>query len=154
MNRALKRVLKSLASVVPGAGLRSWLLRRAGYDVAADVFVGTGLLIVDELDEAGTVIIGERASLAPRVTLVTSSYPNSSRFRDQMPTASGPVRIGADAWLGTACVVLPGVSIGEAAVVGAGAVVVKDVPPRTVVAGVPARPLRAIDGVQVVTADE
>lgn len=50
-----------------------------------------------------------------------------------------------DAWIGAGSIILPGVTIGEGAVVGAGAVVTKDVPPYTVVVGVPARPIKRID---------
>ena len=53
--------------------------------------------------------------------------------------------IGADAWIGSNATILPGVTIGEAAVVAAASVVTKDVPPRTVVVGAPARPVRTIE---------
>ena len=53
-----------------------------------------------------------------------------------------PVRIGAKVWLGARVTICPGVTIGEGAIVGAGAVVTKDVPPRTVVAGVPAKVIK------------
>jgi acetyltransferase-like isoleucine patch superfamily enzyme len=56
-----------------------------------------------------------------------------------------PIIIGDDAWLGAGAVILPGVTIGNGAIVGAGAVVRDDVPPMTVVAGVPARPIRTLD---------
>ena len=53
--------------------------------------------------------------------------------------------MGNDAWIGTGAIILPNVTIGEQAVVGAGAVVTKDVPRRAIVAGVPARILRFLD---------
>ncbi len=56
-----------------------------------------------------------------------------------------PVRVGCGAWLGARVTVLPGVSIGEGAVVGAGAVVTRDIPPNVLAAGVPARMLRALE---------
>jgi hypothetical protein len=56
--------------------------------------------------------------------------------------ADQPVEVGHDVWLGHGATVLPGVSVGTGAVVGAGAVVTEDVPPYTVVAGVPAEPIR------------
>ena len=145
MNRARKKLLKMAAKNAPGNGLRVWLLRRAGYTIGEDVYVGESLIIVDELDEAGGVTIGDRVALAPRVTLVTSSYPNNSRFRGVLPESSGPIVIGDDAWVGSASVILPNVTVGEGAVVGAGAVVTRDAPAMCVVAGTPARVLRKLD---------
>lgn len=145
MNRVLKKACKALASRSPGNRLRVWLLRRAGYVVGTDVYVGESLIIVDELAERGNVFLADRVSLAPRVTIVTSSYPNNSRMRATAPTSVGPVRIERDAWVGTGAIVLPNVSVGEGAVIGAGSVVTGDVAPFTVVAGVPARVLRRLD---------
>ena len=56
-----------------------------------------------------------------------------------------PIRIGNDVWIGANATVLPGVTIGDGAVVAAGAVVTRDVEPLTVVGGVPARPLKRIE---------
>ncbi|MGI8818595.1 MAG: DapH/DapD/GlmU-related protein, partial [Gemmatimonadales bacterium] len=83
-------------------------------------------------------------SIAPRVTLVTSSHPNHSRIRGFAPVSQGPIVIEEDAWLGAGCVVLPGVRIGRGAVIGANSVVVSDVPSLHVVAGQPARTVREL----------
>ena len=61
-----------------------------------------------------------------------------------MPTVYGPITIKEDAWLGTCVIILPNITIGKAATVGAGSVVNKSAPPFTVVAGVPARPIREL----------
>ena len=120
-------------------GVRLALLRWAGYAVGRDVYIADGLTIVDELADVGTVSIGDRASLAPNVTLVASSHPNASRIRPVAPVRAGPVVIEADAWIGAGAVVLPGVRVGRGAVVGALAVVTRDVESLQVVAGQPAR---------------
>jgi len=137
--RVCKKLLKLLARNTPGSGIRRQLLRMAGYTVGEGAFVGEDLIIVDEPEDRNEVIIGARVAIAPRVTLVVSSRPQLSEIGPYVRSAHGRIVIGDDAWLGTGCIVLPGVRIGSGAVVGAGAVVTKDVPDYTVVAGVPAR---------------
>jgi acetyltransferase-like isoleucine patch superfamily enzyme len=139
-----KRFLKLVAKNIPGYPIRRGLLKAAGYTIGKDVYIGEDLIIIDELELKSPVYIGNRVSVAERVTLVISSKPNFSRFLDDMPTAYGPIRIKDDAWLGTGVIILPNITIGEGAVVGAGSVVNRNVPPFTVVAGVPAKPIRKI----------
>ena len=57
-----------------------------------------------------------------------------------------PIRVGNDVWIGANATVLPGVTVGDGAVIAAGAVVTRDVPPMTVVGGVPAKIIKHIDG--------
>ena len=145
MRAIVKKVLKLLSRGMPGYALRAALLRGAGYRVGHDVFIGEGLIIIDEPEDWGMVRIGHRAAISPRVTLVVSSRPNWSRILPYVPTAHAPVTIANDAWLGTGVVVLPGVTVGEGAVVGANSVVTRDVPPFTIVAGAPARFIRRVE---------
>lgn len=89
----------------------------------------------------GGVTIGDDVSIAHNCTILSSSHPYDMpgvRIRDGEIVAA-PVTIGSDVWIGCRAVVLGGVSIGKGCVIGAGAVVTKDVPDGTVVAGVPAR---------------
>jgi len=120
------------------------MLRLCGFSIGTDVYIADDLIIVEELAERGNVTIGDRVSIAPRVTLVTSSHPNHSNIRGFAPVARGPIVIESDAWLGAGCVILPGVRIGRGAVVGANSVVSADVPPLHVVAGQPARTVREL----------
>lgn len=84
------------------------------------------------------IVIGADVSIGPEAAILTLGHdPRSPAFADR----GGPVSIGDHAWIGFRAIVLPGVSIGEGAVVGAGAVVSRDVPPFTIVAGNPARPI-------------
>ena len=78
-------------------------------------------------------------AISPRVTLVIHTQPNVSRIVDYVNSKKGKITIEKDAWIGTGVVILPDVTIGEGAVVGANAVVTKDVPPYTVVGGIPAK---------------
>lgn len=145
MFRIRKRLLKLLVRHMPGYVLRRSLLRPAGYDVGRDVFIGEDLIIKDELADRGMVRIGNRVSIADRVMLVVSSRANFSRFRMYMGESHLPIDIGDDAWLGAGCIVLPGVRIGKGAVVGAASLVTADVPDLTIVAGIPARPIRKLE---------
>lgn len=120
------------------------LLRACGFTIGREVYIADDLLIVEELAERGNITIGDRVSIAPRVTLVTSSHPNHSRIRGFAPVSQGPIIIEEDAWLGAGCVVLPGVRIGRGAVIGANSVVASDVPSLHVVAGQPARTVREL----------
>jgi acetyltransferase-like isoleucine patch superfamily enzyme len=142
--RLRKKVLKRWARNAFFPGWRVVLLRHCGYTIGSDVYIADDLLIVEELADRGNITIGSRVSIAPRVTLVTSSHPNNSRIRGFAPLSQGPIVIEDDAWLGTGCVVLPGVRIGRGAVVGANSVVLQDVPPLHIVAGQPARTVREL----------
>jgi acetyltransferase-like isoleucine patch superfamily enzyme len=103
------------------------------------VFIGRGA----QFDVAGRVAVGAHTVIAPRCFVTDHQHGTQPGLRiDQQPCAVAPVTIGADVWLGTGVVVLPGVHIGDGAVVGANSVVTKDVAPMSVVAGAPARFLR------------
>jgi acetyltransferase-like isoleucine patch superfamily enzyme len=117
----------------------------AGYKIGEKVYIGEDLIIIDELEDRGRVRIGNRVAIAERVTLVISSNPNFSRIRPFLKDIHGYIEIDDDAWLGTGAIILPNVRIGTGAVVGAGAVVTKDVPDFTVVGGVPAKVIKKID---------
>lgn len=84
------------------------------------------------------VVVGDDVSIGPQATILTLGHdPQSPQFADK----GGPVTIGDRAWIGYGALVLPGVTIGQGAVVAAGAVVTKDVAPYTIVGGNPARPI-------------
>jgi len=141
-----KRILKGIAKGFPLNGVRVLALRAAGYAVGRHVYLGTELHITDELfTDRCTLTIGERVAIAQRVLILLSSHPNESRLTADFEPVNGTVTIRDDAWIGAGAILLPNVTIGEQAVVAAGAVVTKDVAPRTVVAGNPARPLRSLD---------
>lgn len=100
------------------------------------VFIGTA----SEIDTAHSVTVGAHTLIAPGVFITdhTHNFARGIRLAAQ-GSRSAPVVIGEDVWLGARSVVLPGVTIGDGAIVGAGAVVTKDVPPNAIVGGVPAR---------------
>lgn len=143
--RLKRKLLKLIAKQLPGAGLRARLLRACGYAIGSQVYIGEDIIIIDDLGASGhTLRIGDRASIAPRVTFVLHTEPNDSRIGPYVNSHKGDVTLGADCWIGTGAVVLPGVTVGEGAVVGANSVVTKDVAPYTVVGGVPATKIKDV----------
>lgn len=90
------------------------------------------------LDGRGGLHLGSNVSVSPGVWLLTDGHDMQDPL---FPEAFAPITIGDFVWLGSRAMVLPGVTVGEGAVVAAGAIVTKDVDPYTVVAGVPARPI-------------
>jgi acetyltransferase-like isoleucine patch superfamily enzyme len=94
---------------------------------------------------AGGLTIGARVGIGPGVKILTSAHAEAGRATPVLfsPIETAPVVVEDDADLGINSVLLPGVTVGRGAIVGAGAVVTSDVPPYAVVAGVPARVLRS-----------
>lgn len=142
--RFRKKVFKRWARNAFFPGWRIRLLRWCGYQIGRDVYIADDLLIAEELEDRGNLTLGDRVSIAPRVTLVLSSHPNNSRIRAVAPVKRAPIVIEDDVWLGAGVVVLPGVRIGRGAIVGANSVVTQDVAPLHVVAGQPARTIRVL----------
>jgi maltose O-acetyltransferase len=143
--RLRKKVFKRWARNAFFPAWRIRLLRWCGFSIGRDVYIADELIIAEDLRDRGLISIGDRVSMAPRVTLVTSSHPNDSRIRAFAPVRKAAIVIEADAWLGAGVVVLPGVTIGRGAVIGANSVVTRDVPPLHVVAGQPARTIRVLE---------
>lgn len=90
------------------------------------------------------VRIGYSCFFGPGVHVYTATHPLDAALRSSGAEMGKPVRIGDRVWIGGRAVILPGVSVGDEAVIGAGSVVTRDVPPRTLVAGNPARVVRTI----------
>jgi len=91
----------------------------------------------------GGVEIGSNVLIASHVVITSESHdPKSPLFIDSHVKA--PVKIGDNVWIGAHAIILPGVTVGSGAVIGAGALVREDVPPRAVVGGVPAKVIRFI----------
>lgn len=113
-----------------------------GLEIGEECFVGDECL----LDLAEGVRLERQVTLAERVLILTHTnvgyrdHPLQARF----PAMAAPVVVEAGSFLGANVTVLPGVRVGAESFVAAGSVVTADVPPRTLVAGVPARPLRTI----------
>ena len=92
-------------------------------------------------DIGGNVIFGDDCLVGPRVIFRTANHQFADRKKkiNMQGHSIGDINVGDDVWIGANAIILPGVRIGSGSVVAAGAVVTKDVPPFTVVAGVPAK---------------
>ena len=102
-----------------------------------DIFINIGCRFQD----TGGITIGDGSLIGHGSTLTTLNHSiDPNRRADMIPS---PVTIGRKVWLGAGVTVVPGVTIGDGAIVGAGSVVTKDVPADTIVAGVPAKLIRA-----------
>ena len=83
--------------------------------------------------------------ISSNCSITTTTHPIDSAKRFAEDGITKPVIIGKNAWLGMGAVLLPGITIGDDSIVGAGSVVTKDVPPKSIVVGNPAKVLRKIE---------
>lgn len=91
------------------------------------------------IDGRGKIEIGENCSISRNVSIITLGHePDDKSFA----LKAGKVTIGKDVWIGIGAIILPGIDIGDAAIIGAGSVVTKDVPKGSIVAGNPAKFIR------------
>lgn len=107
--------------------------------VGKNVFINSGCRFQDQ----GSITIGDGALIGHNAVLTTLNHDFSPEKRSSMHPA--PVVIGKNVWLGASVTVVPGVTIGDNAIIAAGAVVTKDVPAGTIAAGVPAKVIRELD---------
>jgi maltose O-acetyltransferase len=114
-----------------------------GYNIhlADGVYMNFNCVLLDVCE----IRIGARTLLAPGVQIYTASHPLDPKLRAAGPELGKPITIGEDVWIGGCAIILPGVTIGNGAVIGAGSVVTKDVSPMTVVGGNPAKVIKTIE---------
>ncbi|KRM94112.1 DapH/DapD/GlmU-related protein [Loigolactobacillus rennini] len=113
-------------------------------DFGRHIFMGENIFINQQyfFVDLGGIYIADHVLIGPRVTILTVNHQEQPALRCNVVCKA--VHIQQGAWLGANVTILPGVTVGANAIVGAGALVTKDVPANTIVGGVPAKPLRQI----------
>ncbi|HEX6872888.1 MAG TPA: sugar O-acetyltransferase [Micromonosporaceae bacterium] len=94
--------------------------------------------------DSAAVTIGDDVQIGPSVQLLTATHPLDAATRRTGYESAAPITIGYAAWLGGGVIICPGVTVGDEAVIGAGSVVARDIPPRVLAAGNPARVIRSL----------
>ena len=115
-------------------------------NAVGDVIIGDHTRVGLHNTIIGPVTIGSHVNLAQGITVtaLNHNFADKNLRIDEQGVSTNPVNIGDDIWIGANAVILPGVTIGNHSVVAAGAVVTKDVPPHSLVAGVPAKIIKEI----------
>jgi acetyltransferase-like isoleucine patch superfamily enzyme len=115
-------------------------------NAVGDVIIGDHTRVGLHNTVIGPVTIGNHVNLAQGITVtaLNHNFTEKGMRIDEQGVSTTPVTIGDDIWIGANAVILPGVTIGNHSVVAAGAVVTKDVPPHTLVAGVPAKIIKTL----------
>ena len=103
--------------------------------VGDNVFLNFDCVLLDVVE----ITIGAGTLIGPAVQIYTADHPRDPALRRAGLESGVPVRIGANVWIGGGAIILPGVTIGDDAIIGAGSVVTRDVPDGATVAGNPAR---------------
>ena len=135
-----------MRELMGGFGNDAWIEPPFHCDYGAQITIGAGVFVnfgAVFLDPA-PITIGAGAQLGPNVQLLTADHPRDAATRAAGPELGRPITIDSRCWLGGGAIVCPGVTIGEDTIVGAGSVVVRDLPARVIAAGNPERVVREL----------
>jgi acetyltransferase-like isoleucine patch superfamily enzyme len=136
-----------VARTAPTNSSRRYALQRMNFvDIEPSVYVGPSITVTPlggPTPKKTLLTLKRRSTVSPDVTFLSSMHPEEAEIPGNYGERS-PIVVKEDAWIGADATILGGVTIGEQAIVGAGAVVTEDVPPQTVVGGVPAEKLKKV----------
>lgn len=105
------------------------------------VYCNFGVTMVDDTH----IYVGDHTMIGPNVTVATAGHPILPELRESGCQYNMPVHIGRNCWIGAGAILVPGITIGDHTVIGAGSVVTKDIPDRVVAVGNPCKVLREIN---------
>jgi maltose O-acetyltransferase len=132
-----------IAALMPGSHATLWIEPPFYCDYGTNIYAGENVfmnfncVVLDVMP----VRIGARTMFGPNVQIYTATHPLDATERAKGPEFAKPITIGEDCWIGGSAILSPGVTLGDRVIVGAGAVVTKDVPADAIVVGNPARPI-------------
>jgi acetyltransferase-like isoleucine patch superfamily enzyme len=124
----------TLATIELSVGLGGELV------IGANSFINSGCSI----GATGSIRIGRDALFGPGCLIMDNAFHHVEPERRLEQPESAPISIGCNVWLGARVIVLPGVTIGDHSCIAAGSVVTKDIPARTLAAGIPAKPIKSL----------
>lgn len=146
LEKGIRSSLLILLGHVPSSNLRVRILKVLGAKIHGKIYLAQGLIVTtletdNKLDQ---LVIEDQVAISHRVTLVLGLDPRPSPLSKIYTPKQLSICIKQGAWIGVGAIILQGVTVGEFSIVAAGAVVTKDVPPYTIVGGVPARVIKEI----------
>lgn len=106
-----------------------------------NVYANFNLTLVDDCD----IYVGNNVLFGPNVVLTSGTHPIEPNLRSKQAQYNVPIHIEDNVWIGSNCVVMPGITIGKNSVIGAGSVVTKDIPSNVIAIGSPCRVIREIN---------
>ena len=136
-----------LCEILGSVGEHVWVGKRFCFDNGKNIFIGnnfTGNYNLTILD-IKEVYIGDNVMIGPNTLITTVGHPLSPKGRRKHLAKASEIHIGDDVWIGGNVTILPGVNIGNNVVIGAGAVVSKDIPDNSLSLGVPAKVVKEIE---------
>lgn len=140
--------MKNLLKTTPFMEVRRKIWVKLGNKAGRDVYLNNSITLIDTPELDTNIILGDRVALAPNITFITSSGPNDSHLKNadyaQRYIISKPIFIGDDTWIGTNCVIQPGVHIGKRCIIGSCSNVTKDLPDDCLAYGNPAKIIRRL----------
>lgn len=148
MNRLRTAIYRRICGIQIGAGtiIMGTMQLAGGGPILRRLRIGEQCQITTPFyaDLNAEITIGNRVAVAHHVVLITTDHDFSSSHRRSGPTRYAPIVLEDGCWIGARVTILPGVTVGRSSVVAAGAVVTSDVPPNTLVGGVPARRIKTL----------
>lgn len=142
----IRRRMRLLRRLLGALGREAYLEPPVYFDYGYNTFIGDHFYSNHNLTVLDTarITIGDHVFIGPNVGLYAPAHPLDIEMRNAGLESAAAITIGNNVWIGGSVCVLPGVHIGDGAVIGAGSVVTHDIPPNVVAVGNPCRPVRSI----------